>query len=388
MNTEERHAGGHVQLVDLAKRFGDFEAVCGIDLDIPPGEFFSLLGPSGCGKTTTLRMIAGFERPSGGHILLDGKDVSGTPPNRRNVNTVFQSYALFSHLTVAENVAFGLRFAKASREEVRSRVGEALSLVQMQEFRDRRPHQLSGGQQQRVALARALILNPSVLLLDEPLGALDAKLRKALQVELKALQEQVGITFVYVTHDQEEALTMADRLAVMNEGRIEQVGSPREVYEEPASAYVADFLGVSNLLDAQAIGTDSEGRCRVRAGDVELLASYGHTSTRGPVKVVVRPERVRVEAPRKTGENRLPGRIERVVYAGAISQLVVTLDRGTPIRCMLANDGAVTSFDRGTRVSVYLPCEALRVLSTASSETNEKESTEPSAEPARATTKS
>jgi spermidine/putrescine transport system ATP-binding protein len=278
VNADEGPAGGHVQLVDLAKRFGDFEAVCGIDLDIPPGEFFSLLGPSGCGKTTTLRMIAGFERPSGGRVFLDGQDVSDTPPNRRNVNTVFQSYALFSHLTVAENVAFGLRFAKASREEVRSRVGDALSLVRMREFRDRRPHQLSGGQQQRVALARALILNPSVLLLDEPLGALDAKLRKALQIELKALQEQVGITFVYVTHDQEEALTMADRLAVMNEGRIEQVGSPREVYEEPASAYVADFLGVSNMLDVQAMGTDSDGRCRVRVGDFELLASQGHTS--------------------------------------------------------------------------------------------------------------
>jgi spermidine/putrescine transport system ATP-binding protein len=304
--------------------------------------------------------------------LLDGKDVSGTPPNRRNVNTVFQSYALFSHLTVAENVAFGLRFAKASREEVRGRVGEALSLVRMQEFRDRKPHQLSGGQQQRVALARALILNPSVLLLDEPLGALDAKLRKALQIELKALQEQVGITFVYVTHDQEEALTMADRLAVMNEGRIEQVGSPREVYEEPASAYVADFLGVSNMLDAQAIGTDSDGRCRVRVGDSELFASRGHTSARGPVKVVVRPERVRVEAPGETGENRLPGKIERVVYAGAISQLVVTLNSGTPIRCMLANDGAGSSFDRGTLVSLYLPCEALRVLRTETTAPNEE----------------
>jgi spermidine/putrescine transport system ATP-binding protein len=327
-------------------------------------------------------MIAGFERPSGGHILLDGKDVSGTPPNRRNVNTVFQSYALFSHLTVAENVAFGLRFAKASREEVRSRVGEALSLVRMQEFRDRKPHQLSGGQQQRVALARALILNPSVLLLDEPLGALDAKLRKALQIELKALQEQVGITFVYVTHDQEEALTMADRLAVMNEGRIEQVGSPREVYEEPASAYVADFLGVSNMLDAQAIGTDSDGRCRVRVGDSELFASRGHTSARGPVKVVVRPERVRVEAPGETGENRLPGKIERVVYAGAISQLVVTLNSGTPIRCMLANDGVASSFDRGAPVSVYLPCEALRVLRTETTAPSEEEqaiSSQPSA---------
>jgi len=385
VNAEEGQAGGHVQLVDLSKRFGRFEAVSGIDLDIPPGEFFSLLGPSGCGKTTTLRMIAGFERPSAGRVLLAGKDVSDTPPNRRNVNTVFQSYALFSHLTVAENVAFGLRFAKASKEEVRSRVGQALSLVQMQEFRDRRPHQLSGGQQQRVALARALILNPSVLLLDEPLGALDAKLRKALQIELKALQEQVGITFVYVTHDQEEALTMADRIAVMNEGRIEQVGSPREVYEEPTSAYVADFLGISNLLDAQAVGTDSEGRCRVRVGDFELFASRGHTSASGSVKVVVRPERVRVEVPGDTGENRLPGKIERVVYAGAISQLVVTLDSGTPIRCMLANDGVASSFDRGASVSLYLPCEALRVLSTETTGSNEQESGEPSVETARAT---
>jgi spermidine/putrescine transport system ATP-binding protein len=361
--------------------------VRGIDLDIPPGEFFCLLGPSGCGKTTTLRMIAGFERPSAGRILLDSRDVSDTPPNRRNVNTVFQNYALFSHLTVAENVAFGLRFTRASKEETRNRVGQALSLVQMEEFRDRKPHQLSGGQQQRVALARALILNPSVLLLDEPLGALDAKLRKTLQVELKALQEQVGVTFVYVTHDQEEALTMADRLAVMNEGRVEQVGTPREVYEEPASAYVADFLGVSNLLDAEAVGEMSDGRCRLRAGDLELLASRGHTSARGPVKVVVRPERVRVEAPRKTGENRLPGRIERVVYAGAISQLVVTLDKGEHIQCMLANDGADSSFDRGTSVSVYLPCEALRVLRTDATETQEEGGASP-AMSARATTKS
>jgi spermidine/putrescine transport system ATP-binding protein len=380
-------AGGSVQLESLTKRFGAFEAVRGIDLDIPPGEFFCLLGPSGCGKTTTLRMIAGFERPSAGRILLDSRDVSDTPPNRRNVNTVFQNYALFSHLTVAENVAFGLRFTRASKEETRNRVGQALSLVQMEEFRDRKPHQLSGGQQQRVALARALILNPSVLLLDEPLGALDAKLRKTLQVELKALQEQVGVTFVYVTHDQEEALTMADRLAVMNEGRVEQVGTPREVYEEPASAYVADFLGVSNLLDAEAVGEMSDGRCRLRAGDLELLASRGHTSARGPVKVVVRPERVRVEAPRKIGENRLPGRIERVVYAGAISQLVVTLDKGEHIQCMLANDGADSSFDRGTSVSVYLPCEALRVLRTDATETQEEGGASP-AMSARATTNS
>jgi spermidine/putrescine transport system ATP-binding protein len=381
------NAGGRVQLESLTKRYGGFEAVRGIDLDIPPGEFFCLLGPSGCGKTTTLRMIAGFERPSSGRILLDGRDVSGTPPNRRNVNTVFQSYALFSHLTVAENVAFGLRFTRTSREETRNRVSQALSLVQMEEFRGRKPHQLSGGQQQRVALARALILNPSVLLLDEPLGALDAKLRKTLQVELKALQEQVGVTFVYVTHDQEEALTMADRLAVMSEGRVEQVGTPREVYEEPASAYVADFLGVSNLLDAEAVGETPDGRCRLKAGDLELLASCGHTSARGPVKVVVRPERVRVEVPGKSGENRMPGRIERIVYAGAISQLVVTLERGAPIQCMLANDGADSSFERGTPVSVYLPCEALRVLRTDATETQEEGGASP-AMSARATTKS
>src|SRR5215213_3723989 len=387
MSEEEGRTGGRVQLINLAKRYDDSEAVCGIDLDIRSGEFFSLLGPSGCGKTTTLRLIAGFERPTRGQILLDGKNVSDTPPNKRNVNTVFQSYALFSHLTVAENVAFGLRFMRSSRGETRARVAQALALVHMQEFSDRKPHQLSGGQQQRVALARALILNPSVLLLDEPLGALDAKLRKMLQIELKALQEKVGITFVYVTHDQEEALTMADRLAVMKEGRIEQVGSPQEVYEEQASAYVADFLGVSNMLDAQVVGTESDGRCRVRVGDSELFASRGHTGARGSVKVVLRPERVRIGAPGESGENRLPGKIERVVYAGAVSQLVVTLDRGAQVRCMLANDGIGSSFDRGAPVSVHLPCEALRVLSTETTAPNE-ESTQPSATPARATTKS
>ncbi len=387
MTDDEGRGGGRVELVSLAKSYDDFQAVRSIDLDIEEGEFFSLLGPSGCGKTTTLRMIAGFERPSEGRVLLDGNDVSETPPNKRNVNTVFQSYALFSHLTVAENVAFGLRFRKTSKEETLARVGQALSLVQMQEFSERKPGQLSGGQQQRVALARALILNPSVLLLDEPLGALDAKLRKQLQIELKALQEKVGITFVYVTHDQEEALTMADRLAVMNEGRIEQIGSPKEVYEEPATAYVAGFLGVSNMLDAEAVGTEPDGRCRVKVGDLDLLASCGHTTARGSVKVVVRPERVRVEVPRKTGENRLPGKVERVVYAGAISQLVVTLDRGSPIQCMLANDGVDAAFDRGTPVSVHLPCEALRVLRMEAAGIREDDRTEESqVVTARATT--
>ena len=213
-------AGGEVKLISLVKKFGEFTAVDGIDLEMPAGEFFSMLGPSGCGKTTTLRMIAGFERPTEGEILLDGENMAYTPPHRRNVNTVFQSYALFPHMSVWDNVAFGLRRQKTPKHDVKTRVDEALGMVQMDRFAKRKPAQLSGGQQQRVALARALVLKPAVLLLDEPLGALDAKLRKQLQLELKALQQQVGITFIYVTHDQEEALTMSDRIAVMSDGRV------------------------------------------------------------------------------------------------------------------------------------------------------------------------
>ena len=230
-----------------------------------------MLGPSGCGKTTTLRMIAGFEQPTSGQILLDGEDMAATPPHKRNVNTVFQSYALFPHLDGQDNVAFGLRRQKTPKNEIKQRVGEALELVQLTGFERRKPAQMSGGQQQRVALARALVLKPAVLLLDEPLGALDAKLRKALQIELKALQQQVGITFIYVTHDQEEALTMSDRIAVMSDGRVEQVAPPSEVYEEPSTTFVADFLGVSNLMEVTAHG-DSGGRCRVTLGDFELRA--------------------------------------------------------------------------------------------------------------------
>src|SRR3990170_2687645 len=264
-------AGGTVQLVDLVKRFGEVTAVDGVNLQMPSGEFFSLLGPSGCGKTTTLRMIAGFERPTEGQILLDGVDMAQTPPHKRNVNTVFQNYALFPHLSVEKNVAFGLKYKDVSKGEERDRVGRALELVRLTGFETRRPNQLSGGQQQRVALARALILNPAVLLLDEPLGALDAKLRKALQIELKAIQEEVGITFIYVTHDQEEALTMSDRIAVMSNGRVEQVGPPKEIYEQPATAYVADFIGASNLMPARAEGAEN-GRCKIRLGEIPPLA--------------------------------------------------------------------------------------------------------------------
>src|SRR6266480_692451 len=265
---------GQVQIIDLVKRFAEVTAVDGINLDVAGGEFFSLLGPSGCGKTTTLRLIAGFEQPTEGRVILDGRDVAHTPPHKRNVNTVFQSYALFPFLTVEENVSFGLRYKNVTKAEARRKAAEALALVQLGGYQKRRPSQLSGGQQQRVALARALVLNPAVLLLDEPLGALDAKLRKALQIELKALQEEVGITFIYVTHDQEEALTMSDRLAVMSNGRVEQIGSPEEVYEEPTTAYVADFLGVSNMMTARADG--AAGRVgKVHLGTFELTAGRG-----------------------------------------------------------------------------------------------------------------
>ena len=354
-------AGGEVQLVELVKRFGDFTAVAGINLRMPSGEFFSLLGPSGCGKTTTLRMIAGFERPSEGQILLDGIDVGQVPPHKRNVNTVFQSYALFPHLNVEENVAFGLRYQKASKHETAERVGRALELVQLGAFAKRRPGQLSGGQQQRVALARALILGPAVLLLDEPLGALDAKLRKGLQIQLKALQEEVGITFIYVTHDQEEALTMSDRIAVMSQGQVEQVGAPKEIYEEPLTAYVADFLGVSNLMEAEAKG-QAAGGCRVRIGEFELVAGEGEPDTFGASKITVRPERVTLEASGTTGENRVPGMVERVVYVGATLQVFVTLAPGQRIQAWIQNEGGAVPYASGTAVAVHLPREALRVL--------------------------
>jgi spermidine/putrescine transport system ATP-binding protein len=355
--------GGEVRLVGLEKRFGEVTAVDGIDLEVAAGEFFSLLGPSGCGKTTTLRLIAGFEQPTAGRIELDGIDMAQVPPHRRKVNTVFQSYALFPHLNVRDHVGFGLRFGDVSKAERDRLVAEALALVQLEGFDRRRPSQLSGGQQQRVALARALILNPLVLLLDEPLGALDAKLRKALQVELKALQERVGITFIYVTHDQEEALTMSDRLAVMSGGQIVQVGSPSDVYQEPATAYVADFLGVSNLMTARAEGPGSDGHgCRVRIGDFELLAERGEVGAAGDVRVTIRPERVRLEPHGSTGENRLPGMIERAVFQGSTTQLIVRLAQGDTLQALITNEGDQPAYEQGTPVSAFLPADALRVL--------------------------
>jgi spermidine/putrescine transport system ATP-binding protein len=356
-------SGGHVKLESLTKRFDQSVAVDDISLEIQAGEFFSLLGPSGCGKTTTLRMVAGFEPPTNGTILLDGANVAKLPPHRRNVNTVFQSYALFPFLTVAENVGFGMKYKSVPKAELKTRVVEALELVQLSGYENRRTNQLSGGQQQRVALARALVLRPSVLLLDEPLGALDAKLRRTLQVELGALQKQVGITFLYVTHDQEEALTMSDRLAVMNHGRIAQLGTPGTVYNEPADAYVADFLGVSNLMDAHVEpGGDKRGPCRLRLGDFMLQAEAGQLDATGAVKVAIRPERVHLHAYETQGANRVPGMVERLVFLGSTTQVFVRLATGSALQTLVRNDGAALPYSQGTAVSVDLPADALRVL--------------------------
>jgi spermidine/putrescine transport system ATP-binding protein len=352
---------GKIQLETLTKRFGDHVAVDGIDVHMPPGEFFTLVGPSGCGKTTTLRMIAGFERPTSGRILLDDVDVAHTPPHKRNVNTVFQSYALFPHLSVADNVAFGLKYKRVTKAERQKRVSEILELVRLSGFEQRKPSQLSGGQQQRVALARALVLRPRVLLLDEPLGALDARLRKDLQVELKALQAEIGVTFVFVTHDQEEALTMSDRVAVMNNGRVEQAGPPQSIYEQPATLFVADFLGVSNLIPAQATGSDG-GDCIIRVGERTLRACEGETSARGEIRAMVRPERVRVEPHGQEGENRLPGMLEHVVFLGSFRELHLRILGGSLVKAIAPNNGEPLSFEQGDPVTLHLPPEAIRVL--------------------------
>ena len=385
-----------VQLERVTKRFGDFPAVRDLSLEIRAGEFFTLLGPSGCGKTTTLRMVAGFEEPTEGRILIDGVDVAGVPPFKRPTNTVFQSYALFPHLSVEDNVGFGLRRKHVARGEVRDRVRAELERVGLASEARRKPRQLSGGQQQRVALARALINRPEVLLLDEPLGALDLKLRKGLQVELKRIQRDVGITFVYVTHDQEEALTMSDRIAVMNRGVVEQLATPEEVYERPRTRFVAGFIGVSNLMPGEVESVAAE-RVQLRLDSGPTITTRGDGVRPGErCHAVVRPEKLRValvDQPAPAGQPSVEGVVESAVYLGTATQMVVRIAGEVPLTVLVPNaDEAQRQMlpGAGARVRLAWAPEHMHVVSgngteTVAGEQNEQPGTEavPAAEASR-----
>ena len=352
----QRPGTGQLSLVALTKQFGSVVAVDSVDLEIPAGGFFSLLGPSGCGKTTTLRMIAGFETPTSGRVLLDGHDIARTAPSKRPVNTVFQSYALFPHISIFENVAFGLRRRGVGKAEVTERVGQALELVDLGAFEKRKPNQLSGGQQQRVALARALVNRPRVLLLDEPLGALDLKLRKQMQLELKRIQHEVGITFVHVTHDQEEAMTMADQIAVMNSGHIEQLGTPNELYETPRTSFVAGFLGVSNLIEGEV----KDGAVVTANGTRIQVTGLARES--GPVSIGVRPEKIHLNGDHP---NRIPGRVLESAYTGVATQYVVGTDVGRLMVFAQNTDGGSAAAGAGSPVTLTFSPESTFVLEDA-----------------------
>ncbi len=399
LNLQQSSGRPAVELSDVTKAFGDVIAVRELTLAIQEGEFFSLLGPSGCGKTTTLRMIAGFEEPTLGQIEIRGNSMSGIPAHRRPVNTVFQSYALFPHMTVEKNVAFGLEMKKVNKGEIKHRVGETLELVQLQGMGDRKPQQLSGGQQQRVALARALVNRPDVLLLDEPLGALDLKLRKAMQLELKQIQNEVGITFVYVTHDQEEALTMSDRIAVMDLGLVQQVGPPRQIYEHPANRFVADFIGETNFLSGNVM--EDGAYTSLLVDDIRLSGKYeGEAINVGQqVTLAIRPEKINLypqgevevagvglesgKIASMLGGQPVPeridmaqqlsldtrnvttnGRVEEVIYIGTDTRYKVALTENTSIYVRMQNFGSAYNrqYDMGEPVCVHWSVENAQVL--------------------------
>ena len=354
-----------IALERVTKRFGRTAAVDDVSLSIGDGEFFSLLGPSGCGKTTTLRMIAGFEQPDEGRILLQDDDVTTVPPSRRPLNMVFQHYALFPHMSIYDNVAFGLKVSRVPRSDHRERIDKMLRVVELEGFEKRRIRQLSGGQQQRVALARALVKEPAALLLDEPLGALDVKLRKQMQHELKRIQAELGTTFVYVTHDQEEALAMSDRIAVMNGGRVEQIGSPREIYERPATPFVADFIGSLNTLDLRAdelVG--SFAMMRVGEGERLIVPTEAGVKQGDSLRIAVRPEQVQIGLPAESepnGGSRLTGTLAEVVYLGMYTQFHVETPVGRVVAHRLA-DEELPALEAGARVAVSWDSEDASVL--------------------------
>ena len=349
----------------VVKKFGDYVAVEEANFSIAQGEFFSLLGPSGCGKTTTLRMIAGFEQPTSGRLLLEGHDVSHVPPYRRNVNTVFQHYALFPHMNVEDNVAFGPRSKKADPADTARRVKEILEVVRLSQYAHRKPAQLSGGQQQRVALARALVNHPSALLLDEPLGALDLKLRQAMQIELKRIQREVGITFIYVTHDQEEALTMSDRIAVMNEGRVEQIGTPEEIYHSPHTVFVANFIGIANLLPATVASIDGKHVIATLEGGVKMpaMAPVAGTTVGAKGTVMIRPERLHFD---DKGEG-FPVTLAAAAFSGPSIRLALKTLSGHEMIGHVPSDGPRPVLEPGRRYVVSWEVEGARLLPPAAS---------------------
>ena len=335
-----------VNIRNATRRFGSITAVDQVNLDVPREHFVTLLGPSGCGKTTTLRMIGGFEFPDSGEIFIGGEAMGNRPPHQRDTSMVFQDYALFPHMSVADNIGFGLRERKVPKQQIRERISEMLNLVELPAHGERKPWQLSGGQQQRVALARSLVVEPTVLLLDEPLGALDLKLRKQMQIELKHIQQRVGLTFIYVTHDQEEALTMSDTIVVMNDGRVEQEGSPEEIYERPRTCFVAGFMGAQNILDARVVDRDGASS-RLRIGPGEVTIADALPSGANDVSVVIRPEKVRLDVP-----DGWPARVRDRVYKGSLMSYMLTLADNTQIIAEVAHDDPSRRHDVGDTVSV------------------------------------
>jgi putative spermidine/putrescine transport system ATP-binding protein len=352
-----------LELTGIQKRFGDTVAVRDFNLTAERGEFISFLGPSGCGKTTTLRMIAGFEQPTGGRLAIDGTDVTYRPPNRRNVGMVFQSYALFPNMTVADNIGFGLKVRKRPKDAIRKRVGELLELINLPDKGNRYPYQLSGGQQQRVALARALAIEPQVLLLDEPLSALDAKIRVALRHEIRSIQRQLGITTVYVTHDQEEALSLSDRVVVMSEGRIEQIGTPPEIYNFPATSFVASFVGTLNLLSAKVLDAGA-GRLELAGQQIRASSGIRGAQAGAIVSVALRPETISL-GNGDASANHLRGALQDVAFLGSIVRMRLTLKEGAVLSFDTFNDPNLSLPAVGTDVTVAFPPEATLVLDHA-----------------------